>query len=52
MRITELLYYKSHDYTDIIKFENSINVYKERKKGEQRLCYKFENGRKKVVLIL
>ena len=51
-RITALLYYKSHDYTDRIKFENAIMDDKERKKGQQRIRYKLKNTRKKVVMIL
>ena len=46
MRITAYLSYKFHDYTDRIKFENSILVDKERKKGENILHYKLKQWKK------
>ena len=39
--------YKSIDQTDIIRFENSIIVDKDIKKGKQHLCYKLEQWKKK-----
>ena len=37
--------YEVHDYSDIIKFKNSIMVDKSRNNGEQPLRYKLENER-------
>ena len=41
------LSHESHDYMDRIKFSIAITVYKERKKGKQRLHYKLEQWKNK-----
>ena len=46
MRITALISYKSHDYTDRIKFEHLNIVGRKSREGEKRLRYGLEQWNK------